>query len=433
MGQGLTGGTHTYSRFRDLVFGNIPDGTQASKATRRPDGIEQLEVLSGSLSLIGDHGKVTFDRMIDDSYGSAETFDDMFSFLHKKFFPHCAWGPMYLKGEKCHFFGSSLAFVGLECGANSLWPSVKKRAAVVQWPRRSSFEEVEAFCYLTPFLRRFIPGRGEFVRIMKYGSKEVGSGHRKGAVLTEFVWTPEKEIAFQAIKQAIANNAMAAPDAYSQYHLAVDPSKRGLGGVLFQLTGIPSGVEATNSPLHREAERAIMFISFKHADAETRYSNSEREALAVVRCLAEVRRMVIASEYPVFVYTDHEALRVLLTGIANDAHCRIARWQERLGEYNLQLLHRLSTTHFMGIADGLSRLPTRWLNTHFMKDSEAPNIPLRAEPVGPGHLTPVALQVTSSVQVSSTLPHSSSPLFSFQVQFALSETPRTLSRDFRVT
>ena len=26
MGQGLTGGTHTYSRFRDLVFGNIPEG-----------------------------------------------------------------------------------------------------------------------------------------------------------------------------------------------------------------------------------------------------------------------------------------------------------------------------------------------------------------------------------------------------------------------
>jgi len=227
---------------------------------------------------------------------------------------------------------------------------------------------------------------------------------RKGAILTEFVWTPEKAVVFQAMKQAIANNAMAAPDAYLQYHLAVDASKRGLGGVLFQPTGIPSGVEATNSPLHSEGERVIMFISFKLDDAETRYSNSEREALAVVRCLAEVRWMVIASEYPVFVYTDNEALRVLLTGIDNDAHGQIARWKERLGEYNLPLLHRSSMTHFVGIADGLSRLPTRWLNTHFMEDSEAPNIPLKAEPVGPGHLTPVVLQVTSSVPISSRLP-----------------------------
>jgi len=28
MGQGLTGGTHTYSRFRDLVFGAIPEGVE---------------------------------------------------------------------------------------------------------------------------------------------------------------------------------------------------------------------------------------------------------------------------------------------------------------------------------------------------------------------------------------------------------------------
>ena len=126
MGQGLTGGIHTYSRFRDLVFGNIPDGTQESKASRGPEGIQPLEVLPGSRSLIGDHGKVAFDGMIDDSYRSAETFDDMFSFLHTKFFPRCAWGPMYLKGEKCHFFRSSLGFVGLECGANGLRPSVKK-------------------------------------------------------------------------------------------------------------------------------------------------------------------------------------------------------------------------------------------------------------------------------------------------------------------
>ena len=404
MGQGLTGGTHTYSRFRDLVFGNIPEGTGRSKAAADSMEDGEGEVQTGSPSLIGDHGSVAFDGMIDDSYGSAETFEDMFTFLHTRFFPRCAWGPMYLKGEKCHFFRSSLGFVGLEGGVNGLRPSVKKRAAILQWPRPSSFEEVEAFCYLTPFLRRFIPGRAELVRIMKYGSKGDGSRANREAGATEFLWTPEKEVAFQAIKQAIVNNAMAAPDPTSQYHLAVDASKRGLGGVLFQLVAIPPSVEATSSSSHREAERIIMFISFKLADAETRYSNSEREALAVVRCLAEVRWMVIASEYPIFVYTDHEALRVLLTGIDNDAHGRIARWQERLGEYNLRLLHRSSTTHFMGIADGLSRLPTRWLEAHFMEDSEAPNIPLSQEQTEPGHLTPVGLQVTITVPVSSTVP-----------------------------
>ena len=189
---------------------------------------------------------------------------------------------MYLKGDKCHFFRSSLGFVGLEAGENGLRPSIKKRDTILKWPTLTSFEEVEAFCFLTPFLRRFIPGRAELVRVMKYGSEYYGNTVRKIIQDEEFCWTVEKDIAFQAIKQAIANNAMAAPDPHSQYHLAVDASKRGLGGVLFQLAGVSPGVEATNSAAHRQAERIIMFISFKLADTETRYSNSEREALAVI-------------------------------------------------------------------------------------------------------------------------------------------------------
>ena len=68
--------------------------------------------------------------------------------------------------------------------------------------------------------------------------------------------------------------------------------------------------------------------------------------------------MVMPLLYPTFVYTEHEALKVLLPGPDNDAHGRIAKWQERLGEYDFPLLHRAAGTHFMGIADGLSRLPT---------------------------------------------------------------------------
>ena len=310
---------------------------------------------------------------------------------------------MYLKGPKCHFFERSLELVGLEAGDNGIRPSLRKRRMIAEWPTPESWEEVRAFCYLTPFLRRFIPGRAELVKIMKKGmeveidEENVGNagegetldrkepevkedlkriqGTRKAVkkprkIEGPFIWTDEHECAFQSIKHAIVTNAMALPDSDRQYHLAVDASKRGVGGALFQLEGINAHTEATNSLAHRDAERIIMFISFKLEDAETRYSNSEREALAVIRCLAEVRWMVISSPYPVLVYTDHEALRVLLTGLDNDAHGRIAKWQERLGEYNFHLLHRAATTHFMGIADGLSRLPLRLMQRAFVEDSD---------------------------------------------------------------
>ena len=87
--------------------------------------------------------------------------------------------------------------------------------------------------------------------------------------------------------------------------------------------------------------------------------------------------MVMPLLYPTFVYTEHEALKVLLPGPDNDAHGRIVKWQERLGEYDFPLLHRAAGTHFMGIADGLSRLPTALMQQAFAEDSEG----LRPHPV----------------------------------------------------
>jgi len=161
MGQGLTGGTHTYSRFRDLIFGAIPEGLEDSAVSDNGSTASARWVLVGFSSLIGDSGKGAFDSMIDDIYGRAETFKDMIDFLHTQFFPRCAWGTMYLKGDKCHFFRSSLGFVGLKAGEKGIRPSIKKHDTILKWPTPTSFDEGEAFCFMTTLLRRFIPGRAE--------------------------------------------------------------------------------------------------------------------------------------------------------------------------------------------------------------------------------------------------------------------------------
>ena len=90
---------------------------------------------------------------------------------------------------------------------------------------------------------------------------------------------------------------------------------------------------------HKEAERIIQFMSFRLSDAERKYTNPEREALAVVKGLAETRWMIVVSLYPVYVYTDHQALKTLLTGPKNDSHGRIVNWQQRIFQYDMILLH----------------------------------------------------------------------------------------------
>lgn len=124
---------------------------------------------------------------------------------------------------------------------------------------------------------------------------------------------------------------MAGADHSQKFHLATDASKWAVGGVLFQLDSPPTGIEV--SPKHFENLRIVMFLSFRLADAETRYDTTERECLAVVRDFAEVRWLVVGNPYPVLLYTDHQALDSILTK-GSDGHGRVARWQDRLGEYD---------------------------------------------------------------------------------------------------
>ena len=88
-----------------------------------------------------------------------------------------------------------------------------------------------------------------------------------------------------------------------QMHLATDASKYGLGGVLFQLSGESLGTKTQDC--HKKSLKIIMFISFKLKEAETRYYTTEREALAVVRCMAEVKCFIMGHEYSIMLYTGY--------------------------------------------------------------------------------------------------------------------------------
>ena len=156
MGQGLKESAHTYSRFWDLVFEAIPED-------RSTPGI----VRPAFPPLVGERVDIAFNGLIDDSYGSAVSFERSFHFLHDEFLPCCAFGPIYLKPVKTCLFYPSLDFVGLEGSGSGLRASPKKRERVLNWPSPTCYEEVDAFYYLTRFLRRFISGRADLVAIMQ--------------------------------------------------------------------------------------------------------------------------------------------------------------------------------------------------------------------------------------------------------------------------
>lgn len=174
----------------------------------------------------------------------------------------------------------------------------------------------------------------------------------------EFTWGPAQEASFNAIKEAIANNAMARSDPEMQFHLAVDTNQIAIDGVLFQLHSTSAGTEATTK--FGDREWINLFLFYQLADAETRYGNSEQECLAIVRCLGEVKWLVMGSPYPIIVYSDHAVLKnIFIEGDSEKA--RINSWLDRVGEFDLKLVYRPSTDQHIGITDGLSRIPTRML------------------------------------------------------------------------
>ena len=69
--------------------------------------------------------------------------------------------------------------------------------------------------------------------------------------------------------------------------------------------------------------------------------------------------MVTRSEYPTKLYTDHSALESIFTQ-RSDAHGRIARWMDRLTEYDYEVYHRPCKANIMRIADGISRFPAKY-------------------------------------------------------------------------
>lgn len=361
MGQGLKGACATYSQFGDLTFGPLPK-------------TEDAEAMP---SIIGDQGKAAFCLFMDDHMGATETFEDMFRFLNTQYFPRVAFGPVYLSGHKTHVFMDSLEMVGFTGGADGLRPSAKHRERVMHWKKPTNREELDAMIWITPFLRVFIPGRAEHVMRLKKAylkeepvELESGKGKSVRSKWVEkdtFDWGEEQQASFEHIKKSISENAMSGADDSLQMHLATDASKYCLGGVLFQLPGEPSGTEAQDR--HKNSFKVIMFMSFKLEEPETRYHTTEREALAVVRCMAEAKCFIMGHQFPTMLYTDHQALESIMR-VGTDAHGRIARWMDRLTEYDYIIKHRPCKANIMGLADGMSRMPGRYSQAAVAEDAE---------------------------------------------------------------
>ena len=100
-------------------------------------------------------------------------------------------------------------------------------------------------------------------------------------------------------------------------------------------------------------EHVIAYASRTLSKTERNYCTTRKEMLALITCLRHFRHYLLGRHF--IVRTDHQALKWLQT--FHEPEGQVARWQERLQEFDFECMHRPGRSHTN--ADALSRRPVR--------------------------------------------------------------------------
>ncbi|PFX13169.1 Retrovirus-related Pol polyprotein from transposon 17.6 [Stylophora pistillata] len=247
-----------------------------------------------------------------------------------------------------------VVFIGLLVSKYGIGPTEEKVRAVLESSHKTKPKEVRSFLGMAGFIARFIPN-------FATNAEPLRAISRQGV---PFVRDSEEEASFQELKQQLAKAPVLAYfDKEAHTRVIADASPVGLGAVLVQEK---NGVD-----------RAICYASRSLSSVERRYSQTEKEALALV-WTCEWFNQYLNGLQTFDLVTDHEALKVIYSR-GSKPSARIERWVLRLQPYSYKVCCVASRDN---IADALSRLTTLEASEKFRyDDAHVQMVALKAVPV----------------------------------------------------
>ena len=229
--------------------------------------------------------------------------------------------------SKCKFLRSRIEFLGHVVDKDGIHTTHDKIKAVQNFPTPKTTDNVRSFLglagYYRAFIRNFATIASPLTRLLK---KNV-----------PFHWNNDHQQSFDTIKSALTQApVLSFPDYTLPFILCTDASARGIGSVLMQR-------------VEGQHPHVIAFASRVLNDAESRYSVTQMEALALVWSLKHFRHIIYG--YPIVVYTDHSAVTQLFKG--KNLTGRLARWFLTIEEFNPEIKYLPGRAN--SVADALSR------------------------------------------------------------------------------
>lgn len=235
--------------------------------------------------------------------------------------------------NKCKFLEKRVKYLGHTLSNGCIHPNSDKVSAILQAPVPKNVSTLQSYLGLLNYYSHFLPDLStvlyELYRLLR---KDIS-----------FEWTAKCQEVFNKSKRLLIDN---------QVLTLYDPDKP----IIIAADASPYGVGAVLSHIVDGVERPVFFASSTLSPAERNYSQTHREALAIIFAVKKFHNYLYGQKFTIL--TDHQSLREIFNpkkGTPSVAVARLQRWAIIMSMYSYQIIYKSGSK--MANADALSRLP----------------------------------------------------------------------------
>ncbi|GJW91219.1 reverse transcriptase domain-containing protein [Tanacetum coccineum] len=290
------------------------------------------------MAIFHDMIEKTMEVFMDDFLVFGDSFSSCLAILDKML-KRCEDTKLALNWEKSHFMVKEGIVLGHKISRKGIEVDKAKVDVISKLPHPTTVKGIRSFLGHAGFYRRFIKDFSKISRPMTHLLEKN----------TPFIFSEDCILAFQTLKKKLTEAPiLIAPNWDQPFEIMCDASDYAIGAVLGQR------IEKHFRPIH--------YASKTMTEAESNYTTTEKEMLAVVYAFEKFRSYLIMNKS--VVYTDHSALKYLFN--KKDAKARLLRWILLLQEFNFSVIDTKGAENYA--ADHLSRLENPYENVFDPKE-----------------------------------------------------------------